>query len=98
MVAYHSWPLLVVSVHDGVDPTHAVACDFADLTRGFSLRHQPDDLPMAALHRVLRLSVACFDLFDTQMCFDGNTLIHPTSISQDLILYPNLLRRLQDDF
>ena len=53
----------VVAMGDGADPTQAVTGVFDDLLRGFALRQQPHDLPVASRNRVFRVAIAGFDFF-----------------------------------
>ncbi len=53
---------LVVAAGYFAYPAGAVACDLRDLPGGPSLVKQPYDLKMRALHRVLCLPIAAFQL------------------------------------
>ncbi len=55
---------------DGADPIQAVAGVSDDLLRGFVLRQQPDDLPVASCNRIFRLAIAGLDFFEAQVWFD----------------------------
>jgi hypothetical protein len=67
-------------------PAETVYGDLSNLSGGFPVGQQPDDLPMAALHRVFGLAVARFKLVGTQMGVHIDWSFHNRDIPQDLIL------------
>jgi hypothetical protein len=60
--------------------TQAMARDPCDFRRRFTHRHQPDDLPLTALHASAGAPIALLDFFHTQV------LGHPQS-SHSLTIY-----------
>jgi hypothetical protein len=75
----------VVAMGDGTDPIQAISGVFDDLLRGFALRQQPHDLPVASRNRIFRFVVMVLDLFETQMRFDRQTFLHDISIQQEMV-------------
>lgn len=89
---------LIVAMGEGADPRQAVAGELLDLFGRLSLRHEPDDLPMASLHRVFGLAVTCLDFFEAQMRLDGDWLFHNISIPQELISFGSMAPFVKNAF
>ena len=77
--------LIVVAMGNGTDPSQAITRVFDDLLRGFTLRKEPHDLPMASCNRVFRFAILVLDLFEAEVRFNRQTFLHDISIHQEMV-------------
>src|SRR5262249_22790790 len=84
-------PLLadrVVAPRHGVHPRQRVPRHLPHLLAALPTSQQPDDLPLATRHRVLRLPVASLQVLRAQIRSYADSLSHVASLSQKTVSYP----------
>ncbi len=70
---------------DRTNPTQTLSSVFDELLRGFVLRQQPHDLPVASRNRIFSFVGVVLDLFEAKVRFDRQTFLHHISIHQEMV-------------
>ena len=75
-IAERLMAVLIVAMSDAADPSKAVAGKLLDLFGRLAFREQPNDLPVASLHRFFGLAITCLGFFQAQLRFHRDWLVH----------------------
>jgi hypothetical protein len=77
--------MLVVALGERADPVGRVAGDGGHPFRGQALGQQPDDLPMAARHRLFGGAIAMLQCVKREVWLNGKSFWHVRIIHPDLV-------------
>src|SRR5262245_35336497 len=87
MVEESPLPLVVVAARDLPDPVRRVPSHLRDLVRRVTLRQEPEELPVTALHPLTRAPIAPLEFVHTQFRRKLDASCHVSILHQHVILW-----------